>query len=906
HRRLMRFVPTLSREHGVNHITQTQQSQSTTMIELLLPLSAPMLPSSRRSTVSSKLPLPLLPLIALLFRSAAAASTGETEILREEQQDEERFHQYLCSSLSAASAWFVLVIVSFVIESQILLVVCDFAVEFRTVFYIFLGRWRAIARPNYYLSRPLRACCFGLYCSHDIVGAMKGACRILACIKSCAATGVLCSIPVMNFKGIFIKPFLATLEINDFRHHLHTSPNWNNLETATTADALATNDSQTDNTDSSPPVATSPVYRLLAAHSAIQLGLRDALLDWFILYSIAYAIVAGLTWENADPNMLVVLWGFSVIISAGIFFVAAGKVPQWLGYYHRSRIQILNDTSTLAKQTISDDSITFSSFRYRVRLAVGTHFLKFYFVLLPFYVGLKLWAYLVSILVGITFGYVYMFVVFKCRQKFRTSRALVALGSASVLYVVSAMIFQKGMYLVNEAWQWNFAHNRGVLFAISFFGWLAFCALFQFVCYVDQRRIWKKMEQSASEEEGDDEEEEDPHLFSEELVPYDMDLSAAGERRDATVGEVGLNEPFLPGGERNSGINHSSGLRSFMPSYRGSSATASIFMYQSGYFDPHAHDIVGDSVRSAEGSVQEGMTSRDVFNTFMMMENSGKNISYCQRLGDRLPFKPFFSIFAMTCKDFCGCCCNGKSRFHRKRTWKKILILIFRTLVIVVNLFAIYVALVACVATIQIKGTKALLPAVHKAVYENMDYEEVCAFDEKGGLIQQFGGREEAHLANYSVAHCGECGYCSNWNDLELQYSTRNNLAEQAQECGLKTMFQGVTALQLCLETDIGWTHECARCWAEDIVCTKKHCMFIYLQSQITNQVGNFKVSEDSITSATCEEAYCEAGPAGYFVPCVGANRRRMNITSDIQRPGAQRCNIVDVHDWEEFFYPKK
>ncbi len=130
--------------------------------------------------------------------------------------------------------------------------------------------------------------------------------------------------------------------------------------------------------------------------------------------------------------------------------------------------------------------------------------------------------------------------------------------------------------------QRNFAHNRGVLFAISFFGWLAFCALFQFVCYIDQRRIWKKTEQGASEEEGDDEEEEDPHLFSEELVPYDMDLSAAGERRDATVGEVGLNEPFLPGGERNSGTNHSSGLRSFMPSYRGSSATASIFMYQSG------------------------------------------------------------------------------------------------------------------------------------------------------------------------------------------------------------------------------------------------------------------------------------------------------------------------------------
>mmetsp|Transcript_20299 Transcript_20299/g.42260 ORF Transcript_20299/g.42260 Transcript_20299/m.42260 type:complete len:735 (-) Transcript_20299:147-2351(-) len=726
---------------------------------------------------------------------------------QEEQQEEERFHQMLCSSLSAASAWIVLVI---------------------------------------------------------------------------------------------------TLEINDFRHRLQTSPKWNNLDIATTVDVTATNDSQTDNTESSPSIATSPACRLLAALSAIQLGLRDALLDWFILYSIAYAIIAGFTWENADPNMLVVLWGFSVIISAGIFFVAAGKVPQWLGYYHRSRIQILSDTSTLAKRATSEDSITFSSFRYRVRLAVGTHFLKFYFILLPFYVGLKLWAYLVSILIGVTFGYLYLFVVFKCRQKFRRSRALVALGSASFLYVVSAAIFQKGMYLVNKAWQWNFANNRGVLFATSFFGWLAFCALFQFVCYLDQRRIWKKIEQNSDEEEVEDEEEDDPHLFSEELGTNETDMSAAGGGVDgATVGEGELTEPILPGEERNSGTNHSSGQRSFLPSYRGSSATASMFMYQSGYFDPKARDIIGDSVRSAEGSIEEGTTSRDVLISFIRMKNSGKNIHFYQRVWNRLPFKPFISIFAMTCKDICGCCCNRKSRFHRKRMWKKVLIGIFRTLVIVVNMFAIYIALVACVATTQIKGTKALLPAVHEAVYKNMDYEEVCAFDMKGGSILQFDGQEEAHLTNYSVAHCGECGYCSNWNDLELQYSTRNNLAEQAQECGLKTMFQGVTALQDCLESDIGWTHECARCWAEDIVCTKKHCMFIYLQSQITNQVGNFKVSKDSITSATCEEAYCEAGPAGYFVPCVGANRRRMNITSDIQRPGAQRCGITDVHDWEEFFYPK-
>ena len=57
------------------------------------------------------------------------------------------------------------------------------------------------------------------------------------------------------------------------------------------------------------------------------------------------------------------------------------------------------------------------------------------------------------------------------------------------------------------------------------------------------------------------------------------------------------------------------------------------------------------------------------------------------------------------------------------------------------------------------------------------------------------------------------------------------------------------------------------------------------------------------VTSATCEEANCEAGNPGTFVDCSGATRRRMNITSSIARPGEQQCSIVDVKDWEDLFF---
>lgn len=106
-------------------------------------------------------------------------------------------------------------------------------------------------------------------------------------------------------------------------------------------------------------------------------------------------------------------------------------------------------------------------------------------------------------------------------------------------------------------------------------------------------------------------------------------------------------------------------------------------------------------------------------------------------------------------------------------------------------------------------------------------------------------------------------------SDLELQWSTRHSLAQQSQKCGIKTLGRGIPALQECLESPLigdthGFTSQCAKCWAEDIFCTKQFCIFIYLQTRMTNQVGNFKVGPDSITSATCEEANCEAGKLLY------------------------------------------
>jgi hypothetical protein len=225
--------------------------------------------------------------------------------------------------------------------------------------------------------------------------------------------------------------------------------------------------------------------------------------------------------------------------------------------------------------------------------------------------------------------------------------------------------------------------------------------------------------------------------------------------------------------------------------------------------------------------------------------------------------------------------------------------------VITAHFVFLYFVIVCIGARCQVEKTKRKLPYVQEAIYHNMNEGPVCAFDNRGpkSNITTFEDKDLAHEAGFLVLHCGACGACSSWENLIIEYTTRNTISELANECA-KFRVGGDNAITECLKAPaIGFGAECAQCWMQDIVCTRKHCAFIFLRSQITRNVGNFDVGPDEITSATCEEANCEAGNPGEFVTCSGATRRRMNITSSIARPPEQQCAIVDVKDWYDLFF---
>lgn len=220
------------------------------------------------------------------------------------------------------------------------------------------------------------------------------------------------------------------------------------------------------------------------------------------------------------------------------------------------------------------------------------------------------------------------------------------------------------------------------------------------------------------------------------------------------------------------------------------------------------------------------------------------------------------------------------------------------TLWLFTTLASLFIVVVNIGAAKQMEVVKQRFASVHAQLYANLNEGPVCGLDRKAREVRTFASRDLAHLAGHDVVHCGACGRCSNWHNLRLEYTTRAELAKTSAACARKSLWGGGDAVLRCLQEEpIGFQQDCAQCWTDDVLCARRHCAFLFLQSTLINKIANFTVSEDAITSATCEEAMCEE----VFVPCSGASRRRMNIKSGIERPIDEQCTIVDV-DWGELF----
>jgi len=158
------------------------------------------------------------------------------------------------------------------------------------------------------------------------------------------------------------------------------------------------------------------------------------------------------------------------------------------------------------------------------------------------------------------------------------------------------------------------------------------------------------------------------------------------------------------------------------------------------------------------------------------------------------------------------------------------------------------------------------LPTVR--LYDGMSEGPVCAYKDLGDVwnppyeYKTFPntvnetGAEVAQAENYTVVHCGACGACSESTILPIQWNTRKELATLSRNCAVKSLTGGFDAVLQCHMDTIGFDYACAECWTVNIMSTKAHCTFIYLQSLIINSFANFEVNTEGSISKSILSLY--------------------------------------------------
>ena len=161
--------------------------------------------------------------------------------------------------------------------------------------------------------------------------------------------------------------------------------------------------------------------------------------------------------------------------------------------------------------------------------------------------------------------------------------------------------------------------------------------------------------------------------------------------------------------------------------------------------------------------------------------------------------------------------------------------------------------------------------------------------------VEQGQGRNNSSSSTV-VAHCGECGRCSNPHDINIYDQTKTTLYKNSLACAKRSLLGGIDAASRCLSERVGLSNECNECWVENIMCDRRQCVFSCLWESIASRGIHGGSANERLNRCTqCDEVRC--GPA--FVLCAGANRRRTAIKSDIVRDiQVEVCSSVEPKWW--------
>lgn len=645
------------------------------------------------------------------------------------------------------------------------------------------------------------------------------------------------------------------------------------------------------------------------------------------------------------PDAIVV--GVGRMLSSCLLAYFSVELPRWLGLSYSS--QKLVETY---KHILLEPSVIFNwELSFRVSWSILGNFFTLYPFLLTYFCNESFRTVALSTGVGITFGFfiVYLVWIGHTQLNYRNRRSM-AIALSLVIALSSAMAFTAGCWYVKEVWLDNteYIDEYG---ARTFFVWLAICLLAHFVYYRLTQRKLAEAKASRPDATVADDPSEAPSMESMKgKWRYKSQVFEPPKSINCVATE--LTRPFasLPAlikmGRKSQPKQHErSAFEDLDETLRGGNLTISNDIQSLPQSLEQDHNNTADDtifptldkdgiteeeqvvcnssspqtpdVSTTAGTIQNVDCCAEVNPSSSPAKSVIKTQDDIHRGTDELVSTGAMDeennlhvelieeseIPSLWYMVKVNSCCQRRRHYHapHRKGFSRLMVFFKWTLWSLAVGWHLLFTVINIGASYQQNKVRNALNGTFEMLYpENYNTGSMCAWNEasQNADIRTFDSLQDVYDANYTAVHCGECGSCSNWDDLSLQWTTRDTLSDKAKECTKQSIMGSSEETQTCNEDTIGFTEECAMCWTDDELCARDNCMFIFLQAFLfTNEVTNYNVGPDDITSATCDEALC--GPA--FVPCSGATRRRMNIVSDIPRPTSQQCGVA-TEDWSAIF----
>jgi len=571
-----------------------------------------------------------------------------------------------------------------------------------------------------------------------------------------------------------------------------------------------------------------------------------AILAGGILLSGTAAGIA-LSTRELNINMIYMLAGFSRLFSAITLYLLSVQIPTWLGLYHR-------------ENKIFFPYSTFKALKFHIWWGIWRYIFMVYFLLLPFFCGTPFPAEIPLVIIfGIIGGFLICMGVFYGRTKFKKQKMPIGIAMIIILCILSSVSFAGGCWYIQYVWNINAIGERRewVVWISSLISWFVAAAISHIVVWRWSRKYFQR------EVERFNTAIFDPKTFNDFTTAEDVKgsgiQSQESEQPTNTVEDMKIDNI----GEKNEELDEET-----------------------------PRPLVNNNIFGENNIADQNIDTEKSIDITCQNEEIEEDDTICLLIRE-------------TCCSACCCkCCRTTKEKRVKSVPENIFYVTKWSLWSITSLFATFVTIINIGATSQVRVTMRYLPVTDEILYNHINEGPVCTFRDNGSTgpynVTTFETADAARNANETIAHCGACGACSTWNNLRLEWTSRNELAEKSKKCAVKGLFSGSSAALQCMDETVGFDEACSKCWIDDMQCATHYCSFIGIQSMIINTLSDLRVAPGTITSATCEEAMCELE----FVPCSGASRRRMNIHSDIERPKNQQCTNVNGSQWVPLFGP--